>query len=70
MDKLNISILVFVGVFSLLVYWKPTFMYKQDGSLREFGIGYRNKTVVPMWLAVIIIAIFSYFGALHYSSTK
>ena len=31
-------------------------------QLREFGIGYKNKTVVPIWLATIILAFMSYFA--------
>ena len=66
MDKLNLSILIFIVGFCILRFVKPPLIFDKDGSLREFGIGYRNKTVVPMWLAVLIIAIFSYLGALSY----
>ena len=69
MNKLNIAIFVFIILFIFIQFIKPSFLYKQDGSLRDFGIGYRNKTIVPMWLVVLILAIFSYFGALCYSST-
>jgi hypothetical protein len=41
-------------------------MYNEDGSFREFGIGYKKKTVVPAWLVAIIVAIFSYLGVLYY----
>tara|TARA_B100000902_G_C27076569_1_gene796758 strand:+ start:709 stop:876 length:168 start_codon:yes stop_codon:yes gene_type:complete len=45
---------------------KPGFLYNRDGSLREFGIGFRNKTVVPVWLLSITLAILSYFIILYY----
>lgn len=67
MNKLNIAIFVFIILFIFIHIMKPSFLYKQDGSLREFGIGYRNKTVVPMWLVVLILSIFSYFGALWFT---
>ena len=41
---------------------KPACVYNHDGSFKVFGLGYRNKTVVPMWLVVIIAAILSYAG--------
>ena len=40
--------------------WKPSIVYQTDGSLRPFGVGYRKKTVVPLWLVVFLLAIFSY----------
>lgn len=67
MNKLNIAILVFMILFIVVQFVKPSFLFKQDGSLREFGLGYRNKTVVPMWLVVLILSIFSYFGALCFT---
>ena len=40
---------------------QPAFLYSTDGSIREFGVGYKNKTILPLWLTVIILAILSYF---------
>jgi hypothetical protein len=45
---------------------KPTIMYNEDGGFRPFGVGYRHKTVVPIWLVSILVAIFSYLGVLYY----
>jgi len=42
-------------------------IYHPDGSLRQFGIGYRKRTVVPLWLVVILSAIFSYSVALYFT---
>jgi hypothetical protein len=39
---------------------KPGFAYNDDGGFRPFGLGYRNKTIVPIWVVAIILAIFSY----------
>ena len=43
-------------------------MYNKDGSLRQFGIGYQKKTILPAWLIAIVVAIMSYFGVLYYIS--
>lgn len=61
-----ISIAIYLGLFALIVSFQPTFLYKDDGSLREFGIGFRNKTVIPGWFLSIALAIVSYFSVLYY----
>ena len=57
-----ISIILFVFMFGLIVMIKPAFLYNKDGSVREFGIGYKNKTVVPIWFFAMILAILVYVG--------
>jgi hypothetical protein len=52
--------LLYVVVFMLVQYMNPSFLYNEDGSLREFGIGYSSKTVLPIWLVAIILGILSY----------
>ena len=64
--KVNIAIFIFLVVFSTLHFLKPQLIYNDEGGFRPFGLGYRNKTVVPAWLVAIIIAIFSYLGVLYY----
>lgn len=54
-------------VFLMIHYLKPSIIYNSDGSLRQFGIGYRKKTVVPLWLVVILISIFSYTFSLYFT---
>ena len=55
-----VSIIIFIILFSLVQLYKPLFLYNQDGSIRSFGIGYKNKTIVPIWLFSIILGIFCY----------
>ena len=62
----SISILIFVSLFALVQLYAPHFLYNEDGSLREFGIGYKKKTVVPNWLVALILAILSYLFVLYY----
>ncbi len=61
-----IAILIFVIIFGLVQFYKPLFLYSADGSIRSFGIGYKNKTIVPVWLFSIILGIFSYLFVLYY----
>lgn len=57
MNPLTIAILLFLCMFTILHFSKPTLLYNTDGSLRQFGIGYRKRTVVPLWLVVILLSI-------------
>jgi len=61
------AILLYVIVFMLVQYMNPAFIYNEDGSLREFGIGYSSKTVLPIWLVAIVLGILSYV-AMYYIS--
>jgi hypothetical protein len=60
-----VAILIFLTIFGSVQFVKPEFLYK-DGSIRSFGIGYKNKTIVPVWLFSIILGIFSYLFVLYY----
>ena len=64
----SFSIIIFLVSFILLNYFQPGFMYNNDGSLREFGLGQRRKTILPVWLLSIILGILSYLGVLYYIS--
>ena len=64
--KVNIAILMFLIVFSSIHFLKPSLLYNDEGGFRPFGVGYRHKTVIPIWLVAIFLAIFCYLGVLHY----
>jgi len=61
-----IAIILFVVIFSIIQFMKPAFLFKSDGSLRVFGIGYKNKTILPIWLFSIILGILSYLAVMCY----
>tara|TARA_Y100000768_G_scaffold386550_1_gene375235 strand:+ start:14 stop:259 length:246 start_codon:yes stop_codon:yes gene_type:complete len=61
-----ISIIIFLILFGLIVITKPELIFDKNGKPREFGLGYKNKTIVPIWLTVIISAILSYLSVLYY----
>tara|TARA_A100001015_G_scaffold115682_1_gene128461 strand:- start:1543 stop:1791 length:249 start_codon:yes stop_codon:yes gene_type:complete len=54
------TIIFFVLVYILINYLKPAFLYTHNGTLRQFGLGYKHKTIIPLWLLSIVIAIISY----------
>ena len=61
-----VSIIIFISIFSFVHLIKPAFLYKSDNSVREFGIGYKNKTILPIWLLSIILGILSYLFVMYY----
>lgn len=50
----------------MLILSKPNLIYNKNGTLRNFGIGYTTKSILPVWLLSIIIAIMSYFVVIYY----
>lgn len=62
----SFATLLFISTYVVIVKLKPGFLYNHDGTLRTFGVGYKNKTVIPVWLLAITLAIFSYLGILYY----
>ena len=61
-----VSIVIFLLVFSIVQMIKPRFLYNTDSSLRQFGIGSKNKTILPLWLFSIILGILIYMFVLYY----
>jgi hypothetical protein len=59
------AILLYLILFFALQQSKPGFLYNSDGSLRQFGIGFKRKTVIPIWIVSIALAIISYLTVLY-----
>jgi hypothetical protein len=60
------AVILFLILFGFIQVMKPTFLYNSDGSIREFGVGYKNKTILPVWLLSIILGILCYLAVLAY----
>ena len=61
-----IAIVLFIVIFAAIQFMKPSFLFKTDGTLRAFGIGYKNKTIFPIWLFSIILGILCYLAVMCY----
>jgi len=61
-----VAVILFVIIFGIVQMTKPTCFYKKDGSIREFGIGYKNKTILPIWLFSLLLGILCYLAVLYY----
>jgi hypothetical protein len=60
------AIILFLLMFGSIQMIKPVCLYNTNGSIREFGVGYRNKTILPLWLLSLILGIVSYLIVLYY----
>lgn len=63
------SILLFIVLFYGMQVIHPAFLFHPDGSLRDFGVGYRNKTIMPMWLFSLVLGLMSYVVCMSCSYT-
>ncbi len=64
--KLTIAISIFLVLFSIIHVSKPALLYTPEGGFRQFGVGYKQKTVIPIWGVAIITAILCYLLVLYY----
>lgn len=67
-NKASFAILLFIMFFVLFQLSEPAFLYDNDGALRQFGLGMKKKTILPIWLLSIFLAIVSYLLILYYLS--
>jgi len=65
-NKPGSAIVLFLILFAFFHWIKPKFAYGPDGEFRPFGLGYRNKTVLPVWTVAIVLAILSYLAVMYY----
>ena len=61
-----VAILLFLVIFIFFQIARPGFLYNIDGSIKEFGVGYQNKTILPIWLLSIVLGILCYVFVLYY----
>jgi hypothetical protein len=65
-QKVNVAIGLFFVLFFIIHWTKPSMIYNLDGGFRPFGVGYSDKTVLPIWVIAIVLAILSYLAVLFY----
>jgi hypothetical protein len=63
-----VAVILFVIIFGAIQMTKPSCFYNKDGSIREFGIGYKNKTILPIWLLSIVLGILCYLAVIYYTT--
>lgn len=58
--KVSLAIFLFITIFSIVHQIKPAIFYLPSGAFRQFGVGYKHKTVIPIWVFAIILSLLSY----------
>jgi hypothetical protein len=61
-----IAVFIFLILFGIINALRPSVIYNKDLSFRRFGVGYKNKTVIPIWLFSIILAILVYVAVIYF----
>ena len=61
----TVAIIIFLFLFAILVITKPNIAFDKNKIPRTFGLGYKNKTILPVWLIVIIFAIIAYLITIY-----
>jgi hypothetical protein len=64
--RLFAVIFVYIILYGMVIWFQPEMIYDSAQSqLRTFGVGYKNTTILPLWLTSILLAILSYFIVLY-----
>jgi hypothetical protein len=61
-----VAVILFVIIFGIIQMIKPACFYNSNGSIREFGVGYKNKTILPIWLFSLLLGIICYLTVLYF----
>ena len=61
-----VAVMLFVIIFGIIQMIKPACFYNSNGSIREFGVGYKNKTILPIWLFSLLLGIICYLAVLYF----
>jgi len=66
-NRLIIILMVYFSCYGIILWLKPDIIYDPTKTaLRSFGVGYKQSTILPLWLASILLAVFSYFAVLYF----
>ena len=66
LNRLTLVLFVFIILYGIVIYIQPEMIFNSKyNCLRQFGVGYKNTTIVPLWLISILFAIISYFIVLY-----
>jgi len=58
-NNIKMTIISFVLICFGLYYTKPSFIFNNDGTFKQFGLN-KEKTIYPFWLVSLILGIIIY----------
>jgi hypothetical protein len=60
--RVRLTLIIYLFSIGLLIYVNPKMFYTKDEQLKTFGTGdSETKTLLPLWLVIILMAFFSYY---------
>ncbi|NBV77663.1 hypothetical protein EBR66_05885 [bacterium] len=60
MKLLLVAMLFYLLGIAIMLYIRPSYIFRKDGSWKEFGIGGEDATPFPFWMFCIVWAVVSY----------
>lgn len=72
-DSFEISVIIYIIIMSLLFVVKPAFIFDNAKVFRQFGLSnkdnkFRKKTLTPLWLLFLVLAIIIYYSVITFHS--
>lgn len=65
-NRLFLVILIYIILYGIVISLQPDIIFNNKyDCLRQFGVGYKNTSILPLWLISILFAIISYFIVLY-----
>ena len=61
-NRVLVSMMIVFFLFYMVHQTKPSIFYDGSGNHKQFGLGSRQRTIIPLWFAGILAAIFTYMG--------
>lgn len=58
--RVQIAVLIYLVSITVLLYSNPRWFYTRKNELKPFGTG-KGKTVLPLWMVILLLAILSYY---------
>lgn len=59
-QRTTFTVSFYVLVVILMILAKPSFMFEEDGRIRQFGVG-DGKTIVSLGVIVVVFSIISFY---------
>lgn len=56
---------IYLFLVSGFLYLKPAFVFGEEGRIRPFGTGDRDKTVFPLWWWMFVLAVVAYMVIMY-----
>ena len=61
-ESLIVGLFAIFIISSMLLFYKPAFMFTENGQFKKFGTGNKNvNTLFPFWLVISILSSLVYF---------